>query len=99
MTYAAMYTNLKEKGCFARRESWGDGYLIWLKEESMIKESWCKDPKLKYVISKYGTLGENGEKQIKGTPFLQMVTPYGVVRPFESYQDDKLADDWILVEI
>ena len=99
MTWSEIYIALKEKKCFARRECWGEGYLIWIKEEVYIKESLCKDDKLKYIISKYGTLGENGEKQMKGVPFIQMVTPYGVIKPYESYPEDKVATDWVIVEI
>lgn len=100
MTWTAIYTALKNGSAqFARRESWGEGYLIWLKDEVYIKESWCKDEKLKYIISKYGILGEHGEKQLKGTAFLQILTPYGVVRPYEIYPEDRVADDWITINI
>lgn len=100
MTWSEVYTALKNgKADFARRESWGKGYLIWLKEEVYIKESWCKDEKLKYVISKYGILGENGEKQLKGVSFIQMITPYASVKPYESYPEDKVANDWVTINI
>ena len=99
MTWTEIYIALKTKCCYARRSIWAEGYVIWMKEEINIKESYCKDEKLKKMISKYGILGENGEKYLKGIPFIQMVAPYGIVKPYESYPEDKVATDWEIVEI
>lgn len=80
-----------------KRAFWPQGKFLWLKDATMIKESWCKDPQLKNIINKYGNstiIG--GEKTIIGLPVICICECDTVKNGWMADAVDILATDWMV---
>lgn len=98
MKWCKAYIEMKEKGAFVKRASWGNKYFCWLKPAANIQLSWCRDPQLKKVVETFGHKMEN-DLYIKAEDCLCLFNGHSVETGFQLRPEDKVADDWIIVNI
>lgn len=80
-----------------KRASWPQDKFLWLKDATMIKESWCKDPQLKNIISSSGTsIIIGGEKSIVGLPVICLYECGTIKNGWMADAVDILANDWLV---
>ena len=99
MKWCEAYIQMKENNAFVRRSVWGTNYVLWLKPEFLIQEDWCKDENLKKLISKYGHKNDKGINVIKGVATLSLFNGHYVESGWILRQEDKVADDWMIVNL
>lgn len=91
-TFGQAIESLKE-GKKVTRNGWnGKGMWLWLKQSTMVKSEWCKDPMLKEIADNNG-----GEIESLGT--ICMKTADGkILTGWLASQTDILSEDWMLFE-
>lgn len=79
------------------RKGWnGKDMFLWLKEATIVKEEWCKDPELKRLVRDNG-----GELPALGTICMYTYDGTGrraILTGWLASQADMLSSDWVLVE-
>lgn len=96
MDFAKVIDALKD-GERVRRSSWPQDKFLWLKEGTMIKESWCKDPQLKNIITNSGSSIIIGtEKSILGLPVICMYEHGTIKNGWTADAVDILSEDWLI---
>ena len=98
MRWCEAYIQMKEKKAFVKRKFWGQRYMVWLKPVFFIQEEWCKDENLKKLINVYGDKNEEGKKILKGEESLCLFTGHSVEQGWQPIPEDKVAEDWEIVE-
>ena len=99
MRWCEAYIQMKENKAFVRRTTWGRKYFFWLKPEFMIQEDWCKDENLKKLVSNFGALNGEGKRVLKGEEAFSLFNGRSVETGWHPRPEDKIADDWIVVNI
>ena len=76
-------------GAKVKRKGWnGKNMFLWLKEGTLIREEWCKDPVLKKIAH------DNGGT-VEGLPTICMKTADNkVLTGWNASQTDMMANDW-----
>ena len=97
MEFARAIEALKD-GERIKRAFWPQDKFLWLKDATMIKESWCKDSQLKNIISNSGTsIIIGGEKSIIGLPVICIYECGTIKNGWMADAVDILATDWMVV--
>lgn len=91
MSFGEAITALKAGLCVARAGWNGKGMFLWLKPESVIQESWCKDPMLKELCAANG-----GSLTALGT-ICMFTADHKVLTGWLASQTDMLSSDWMVV--
>lgn len=65
----------------------------------MIQEDWCKDENLKKLVSNFGALNDEGKRVLKGEEAVSLFNGRSVEANWHPRPEDKMADDWIVVNI
>lgn len=99
MKWCEAYIQMKENKAFVRRTTWGSKYFVWLKPVFMIQEDWCKDENLKKLVSNFGALNDEGKRVLKGEEAFSLFNGKSVEAGWHPRPEDKLADDWTVVNI
>ncbi len=99
MRWCEAYIQMKENKAFVRRTTWGHKYFVWLKPEFMIQEDWCKDENLKKLVSTFGALNDEGKRVLKGEEAFSLFDGRSVQPGWYPRPEDRMADDWIVVNI
>lgn len=99
MKWCEAYIQMKENKAFVRRTTWGSKYFVWLKPGFMIQEDWCKDENLKKLVSNFGALNGEGKRVLKGEEAFSLFNGRSVEAGWHPRPEDKMADDWIVVNI
>ena len=99
MKWCEAYIQMKENKAFVRRAVWGKNYIVWLKPKFMIQEDWCKDENLKKLVSNFGGINEEGKRILKGEEALSLFNGHSVEIGWYPRPEDKVADDWEIVEL
>ena len=98
MKWCQAYIKMKDEGAFIRRATWGHKYFCWLKPAITIKLSWCRDLQLKKVIETFGHNLDN-ELCIKAEDCLCLFNGITVETGFQLRPEDKIADDWEVINL
>lgn len=99
MKWCEAYIQMKDNNAFVRRKVWGKGYIAWLKPASIIKEEWCKDEKLKKLISNFGHIDKEGKKLIEGEQAICLFNGRSVETGWNPRNEDKVSEDWEIVNL
>lgn len=99
MKWSEAYIQMKENKAFVRRKVWGKSYIIWLKPVFFIQEDWCKDENLKKLIHNFGGINEEGKRILKGEEAISLFNGHSVEAGWQPRPEDKIADDWEIVEL
>lgn len=100
MTWALALRYLKEGKLVTRKNIPNFPYL-WIKPATFIKESWCKDPILKFLVNNYGKPEPNfGEKILSADSNISAYFPdrNAIVSGYTVTAEDMLASDWTIVK-
>ena len=98
MKWCEAYIQMKEKKAFVRRDVWDTKYFIWLKPAILVKLSWCKDENLKKVIEHFGRKVD-GDDVLRAKNTISLFNGFSVETGFQLRPEDKVADDWSVVNL
>ena len=81
-----------KQGKRVSRKGWnGKNQFLWLKEATIVKAEWCKDPMLKELAEQNG-----GEIPALGT-LCMFTAQKQILSGWLASQTDMLSEDWCLV--
>lgn len=90
--------NEMRKGKIITRERWHNlNWMLWLKQACDIQLSWCKDPILLQLVSKFGKENPDGTKYLPADEAICCFTGGHIITGFDVLESDKKAEDWIVV--
>ncbi len=95
-----------KQGKKVAREGWnGKGMFLWLKPETVVKETWCKDPVLLGVVKKHGlstSVSNDSDERCKAIVALGTIcmktSDDKILTGWLASQTDMLSEDWKIVE-